>query len=223
MKPKAIWRILVRNGLLGLIGLLLLITALNMMLHDGTTGHPMIRIMYGIIGLGGVIMLIMAASILYPLLGKTVYTGVFEIAVPGEAELDIVSPSQVFHGNIILLFDRTPDRYNGKVAIKKQQNGKQIEISSVLLPVIKPSFVFSTPQWLRWAGVSDTGKKQECWPRGTGRSFYPIIIPLGNRLCQGEIINIQFRLNSNFQGTNLEATHPSSELERVSVCIKGKS
>ena|SRR2546427_2538677 len=204
-----------------LLGVLLTTGAVLHFLSSSNTGRNVhIWLTSCGVGLMGLILILAAARVLQSSCGTTLFKNVFHIKSPGRSVVEIVAPTDVRGGKIVLFLDGSPDRFRGSISLRRQRADAPVESNSIVLSAIKPSFRIRVPGWLRWLKVSDAGKIQEFWPRGTGLSLYPLEIPFNFSISKGESLALEFDLDSNFEGTNLESIYALSASERVTVCIR---
>lgn len=147
--------------------------------------------------------------------GKTMLEQVALLALPGRAVCELIVPTPMSKGKVILFFEDTTERYAGRVTLVKVPDTGTCQVS-VTLPRIEPSRI-KIP---RWVPTSDAGENFENWPRRTGASADPIVLKFAFPVQAGEILRLEFELESNFKGTKLERRFPITGTETIRAILK---
>ncbi len=165
----------------------------------------------GLFGLIGITLLATCLRSVISLYGKTVFKNIYQIKLLGRSEAQIIIPTAICGGKIVLFFNSSPDCYQGVIVAKRQQNN----FASITLSPLKPSFGLKIPAWMRWLNIRYAGEIQEFWPKGGGPRFYPLVIPFNFHLAQGESITVEFDINADSKSVS-----PLAEIENVTICIQ---
>src|SRR2546427_12718217 len=157
-------RILLTAGFLFLLGLLLTVGAVLHIQSSSQTGRDLqIWLTSCGVGLIGIVLILTATRTFQSACGRTLFKDVYHIKSSGRSVVEIVAPTDVRGGKIVLFLDGSPDRFRGSISLRRQRADAPVESNSIVLSAIKPSFRIRVPGWLRWLKVSDAGKIQEFW------------------------------------------------------------
>lgn len=147
--------------------------------------------------------------------GKPILEQIASLPLPGTAVCELTVPNQMCKGRVIVFFQDTIERYAGKVTLTKLQADDTPPVTVTLLRV-EPSRI-RVPKFLR---KSDAGDASEFWARGTGQSTDPVVLKFSFPVQSQERLKLEFELESNFKGTNLENRFPVTGKETVRIVVK---
>lgn len=148
-------------------------------------------------------------------LGKPVIEETVCLSLPGRATCKLTMPKQISSGRAIVFFDRTREKFTGKVTLQKIPIDRS-PAPEAELPKVEP-IRMKVP---KWSPTSDAGQTHECWRKGTGQSNDPVILKFGFPIEAGQKIQLNFDLASNFQGTLMERRFPVTGEEKILIIVK---
>ncbi len=149
--------------------------------------------------------------------GKTILQEVVSLPLPGMATHELTVPAKLSGGRLLLFFEDTTEKYNGKITLSKSsENGPSV---SIHLPRLEPVRL-KAPKWL---ATMNAGRVYEHWPRRTGQSTDPAILQFSFMVEPEEKLKLRCELELNFKGTKLEKRFPITHSETVWICIKAQN
>jgi hypothetical protein len=169
---------------------------------------------FAFILLGGVCLFVALQSVADVFQGKVLLEEVVSLPLPGRTISELSVPTRMGKGRLILFFQDTTERYAGKITLSKLSAHESSV--SVDLPRLTPTRI----RIPRWVPASDAGEQMETWSRRTGQSTEPVIMTFPFEIDAGEKLRLEFELDSNFKGTNLEKRFPVTGTETVRIIVK---
>lgn len=154
---------------------------------------------------------------------KSILKAKYPITASGKSTIVLTIPGEIRHGVVLLFISQwraSWDYFNGRVSLKKlQTGGSAIPLDILNIPRRQPLLrvPWHLPQWLP---VSEAGNHLELWPMSVGKSRSPLSLELSLPICSNEKLQLDFDLQSTFQGTMLEQRLPIGSEVEIEVIVQ---
>jgi hypothetical protein len=187
-------------------------------LFSGRAGNAWF--IYVVIGVISTSVLVTGLRWVWAISGSPQFEKVFPLSHPGPTSIDILTPHAMHGGKVVIYFGDSVKFYRGQISLLLRQNDGAVILGKVSLSAIAPSFRIPIPGWFKWFHVQEAGTTMDFWPRGSRRTFDPVIIPFTHVLAEGDALQLEIDVQNilkDQEGNKLENTSNSNF---VTVCLK---
>ena len=185
--------------------------------HIGDWDNFFLQIMASMIG---ICVAVPSLSVLCSYRGSLIFENVLFFSQSDSTAIEIGSPATLNGGRVFVYLPKSADIYHGQISLCLRQRSGQFDLGKVILTKTKPSYRIPIPKWLKVLHVQEAGTTLDLWPRGTGRSFNPVVIPFNRTVCAGDVLLLKLEVQNIFVEEKARASGITPIADLVTILLK---